>query len=175
MYNPILYCDPSGHFVIPYPAKIIDDIQKFFIKIFNSFTGISNAYEAMDEAIVAWGNEYYPKTIIDHKERGAIIRSIKINGRKYYYVGKTRKRFEGTCWNAFVFGLTKGFGKVECFVHTHTAYPNDNDTWNPVDYGPSDADLWLFNVSGINRQLIANEKGPIYEFLEDGSMIIIQP
>ena len=61
------------------------------------------------------------------------------------------------------------------FVHIHPAYPNDNGTWNPVDYGPSDTDLWLFNVPGINRQFIANEQGQIYEFLEDGTMIIIQP
>ena len=54
-------------------------------------------------------------------------------------------------------------------------FPNDNGTWKPVDYGPSDTDLWLFNVPGINRQFIANEQGQIYEFLEDGTMIIIQP
>jgi hypothetical protein len=115
-------------------------------------------YETMEEVIVAWGNEYYPKTISDHKERGAIIRSIEKNGKKYYYVGKTRKWFEATCWNAFVFRLMNRFGNVEGFVHTHTAYPNDNGTWNPVDYGPSDTDLLLFNVLGINRQFIANEQ-----------------
>lgn len=67
------------------------------------------------------------------------------------------------------------FGNVEGFVCTHTAYPNDNGTWKPVDYGPSDTDLLLFNVPGVNRQFIANEQGQIYEFFEDDTMIIIQP
>lgn len=38
-------------------------------------------------------------------------------------------------------------------------FPNDNVTWNSVDYGSSDIDLSLFNVPIINRQFIANEQG----------------
>ena len=32
-----MYADPSGHFVIPYPAKIIENIQMFFAKLFQDF------------------------------------------------------------------------------------------------------------------------------------------
>lgn len=35
----------------------------------------------MEEAVVNWGNKYYPKTTIDNKERGAIIKSIVIFGK----------------------------------------------------------------------------------------------
>ena len=40
-----------------------------------------NLYETIEEAAIAWGNEYYPKTIADHKERGAIIQSKTIDGK----------------------------------------------------------------------------------------------
>ncbi len=175
MNNPIMYADPSGHFAIPFITDIINNLEKCVVKLINLITGIDGMmYESMEEAVVNWGNKYYPKTTIDHKERGAIIKSIVIFGKKYYYVGRTRKGFESTCWNAFVLGFMNIFGKTEGFVHTHTAYPNSNGTWNPNDYGPSDTDLWLFNVPGINRQFIANEKGQIYEFLADGNKIFIQ-
>ena len=55
MNNPISYCDPSGYFVIPCLAKIIEGIQKFFIKTIKSFIGIGDIYETMEEAIVSWG------------------------------------------------------------------------------------------------------------------------
>ena len=53
--DPIMYLDPSGHFVIPYPAKIIESIEKFFIKAIQFFIGIDDTYETMEEVIVAWG------------------------------------------------------------------------------------------------------------------------
>ena len=176
MNDPINYVDPTGHFAIPFITDIINNLEKCVIKLINLITRIDGMmYESMEEAVVNWGNKYYHKTTIDHKERGAIIKSIVIFGKKYYYVGRTRKGFESTCWNAFVLGFMNIFGKTEGFVHTHTAYPNSNGTWNPIDYGPSNTDLWLFNIPGINRQFIANEKGQIYEFLVDGNTIFIQP
>ena len=132
-----------------------------------------NLYETIEKAAIAWGNEYYPKTIADHKERGAIIQSKTIDEKKYYYIGKTRKGFKSTCWNAFVLGLLFSSGKVEGFIHSHTAYYKDG-LWDSIDYGPSDTDEILFYVPGISRQFIANEAGQIYEFYKDGSQKLLQ-
>lgn len=55
-------------------------------------------------------------------------------------------------------------GHIEGFIHSHTAYPREDGTWDTTDYGPSDTDLWLFNFNGIKHQYIVNECNNIYEF-----------
>ena len=78
--------------------------------------------------------------------------------------GTTRRGFYSTCWNAFVVGYIFHFGKAEGFIHSHTAYPNPHGSWDSTDYGPSDADKFLFRFPGINRQYIVDENNNYYEF-----------
>ena len=117
-------------------------------------------YETMEEAATAWSDTYSEKTANEKREYGAIILSKKIDGKTYYYTGKTRKGFAHTCWNSFVLGYVFHTGNIEGFIHTH---PRQN--YN----GPSEMDLRLFRwFPGIDRQFIADEQNNVHEFFRDG-------
>ena len=124
----------------------------------------SKYYDTIDDAARAWGDKYSAETAKDHKERGAIIYSKVIDGKRVYYTGVTIKGFESTCWNSFIFGHFLGNDTIEGFIHSHTAYPRSDGTWDTKDLGPSDADLWLFNIPWIKRQYIVDENNNCYEF-----------
>ena len=54
--NPISYADPSGHFVIPYPAKIIENIQTFVGKLFQGFVNFD--FKNTSEQVVIDANYF---------------------------------------------------------------------------------------------------------------------
>jgi len=127
-----------------------------------------NYYRNIDDAIKEWCKKNIPLTQKDHLERGGIIVSKTLLGRKYYSIKSTGSYKVDTCWPVFVKGYAlqnaNPFVSVEGFVHIHTAYLRSDGSWDPVDYGPSNPDRLLFLLSGISRQFLANEKGEIYEF-----------
>jgi len=68
------------------------------------------------------------------------------------YVGKN-----GTVRWGFVFGYIFCFNlAIVGFAHTHSAYPQPDGTWRTYDLGPSNYDLALFNMEGIDRLFIGN-------------------
>ena len=180
--NPVSFIDPSGKFIISalllagviITSSIIlksDSVYDSGIKKMEEdavMLATENYHSDVLDAVEAWGEENSKASIIDKRERGAFIYSKEISGKKYYYIGKTRTGYETTCWNAFIFGYLFREGKIEGFIHTHTPYPNKNGTWNYKDYGPSDADMFLFKIPGVKQQYIANSLGEIYMFDEDG-------
>jgi hypothetical protein len=78
-------------------------------------------------------------------------------------MGITYKGDNDNVINGFIIGYVFR-GKVVGFVHSHTAYLRSDGSWDPIDYGPSATDKWLFNVPGIKRQFIVDELGNWYEF-----------
>ena len=122
-------------------------------------------YDTMEDAVVAWAEVYSKKTSEDEVEYGAIILSKEINGKTYYYMGKTRKGFSHTCWNSFVLGYMFHTGKMEGFIHTH-----------PTMGGlkPSYMDKLLFRLYGIQTQFIVNKKGDVVKLDGNGVPIPLE-
>ena len=166
------------------PIKLIDTLGHRPAKGAINPDGEKDEYDPLEKAVIAWCNKSVPLTLNDHLERGGVILSMYIGDDIVYYITPSVPLANGTCWQDFALGYLLSLGSlsfsVEGFVHTHTAYPPGTlkaDDWEYGDLGPSDStdgyfnDLWLFNVSGINRQFIANEKGAIYEFDREGNLI----
>ncbi len=176
--NPVMNVDPSGYCSF---ASQNDPMTYMDIRNCNGsdHTGRIKLYfglykteyfNSIEEAVIRWGQINGKLTSIDHLERGAIILSKVINGRTRYFINMTIKGSNTTNWLGFVIGYTLAIptSSVIGFIHSHTAYPNTDGTWNQKDYGPSSADLFLFNLPGINRQFIVNELQRLYEFDKGG-------
>ena len=117
-------------------------------------------HETMEGAVEACAETYSEKTAEENSEYGAIILSKKIDGKTYYYTGKTRKGFENTCWNSFILGYLYHTGDIEGFIHTH---PPGSTT------EPSDEDKSLKFWPGIERRFIVSASGHIVELTRFGS------
>ena len=79
--NPISYADPSGHFVIPYPAKIVENIQTFFAKFIQDV--INFDFSNTSEQVVIDANYfsfYKGAPVIKHYIKNNDITSCTIFG-----------------------------------------------------------------------------------------------
>ena len=79
--NPISYSDPSGHFVIPYPAKILENIQTFVGKLFQDFVNFD--FKNTSEQVVIDANYfsfYKGAPVIKHYIKNDAFTSCTIFG-----------------------------------------------------------------------------------------------
>jgi len=110
-------------------------------------------FEKIEDCVNNWFDSVIPLTADDGRERGAIIKKKTIEGKVYYYMDRTYVGEYGTVWYGFVLGYVFSFNlAIVGFAHTHMSY-GDNQSY---DRGPSNYDLSLFNMEGIERQFIGN-------------------
>lgn len=181
--NPVMNTDANG-----YCAFASQSDPETFLDIKNCsgsdytgriklFFGLyeTDYFNSINEAVINWGHRNGKLTSLDHMERGAIILSRVIYGRTRYYVSVTFTGDNDDNVIGFIIGYSLTFysSNVVGFIHSHTAYPHSDGTWNKNDYGPSDADLFLFNLPGIKRQFIVNELNQLYEFDKEGDITYV--
>lgn len=181
--NPVMNTDANGYctFASQSDPETFLDIKNCsgsdYTGRIKLFFGLyeTDYFNSINEAVINWGHRNGKLTSLDHMERGAIILSRVIYGRTRYYVSVTFTGDNDDNVIGFIIGYSLTFysSNVVGFIHSHTAYPHSDGTWNKNDYGPSDADLFLFNLPGIKRQFIVNELNQLYEFDKEGDITYV--
>ena len=129
-------------------------------------TTVDDIYPSIDEAAIAWGNEFNDDSIEDNKEYGS---SIYMNGDGFSYTEPNK----GEENSVSVSLPSSGFPSVEAFIHSHGAHmPGfDNGNFSPEDEESADKynkPFYVTTPGGILKKYVPNPQLPY-----DGTVTII--